>query len=44
MQRFARLELSRSQLLSASELLPVDELSEDFLDDNEFLRQVERRL
>lgn len=45
MQRLKRLDkLSRSQLLSASETLPVDELSAEIQDDNEFLREVERRL
>ena len=46
MQRLKRLDtrLSRSQLLSASEILPVDELSAEIQDDNEFLREVERRL
>ena len=45
MQRLKRLDkLSRSQLLSASDILPVDELSAKIQDDNEFLREVERPL
>ena len=44
MQRLALLELSRSQLLSASEILRVDKLSAEIKDDNEYLREVERRL
>ena len=45
MQRLKRLDkLPRSQLLSASEVLPVDKLSAAIQDDNEFLREVERRL
>ena len=45
MQRLKRPDkLPRSQLLSASEVLPVDKLSAAIQDDNEFLREVERRL
>ena len=45
MQRLTRLDkLPRSQLLSASEILPVDKLSAATQDDNEFLHEVEWRL
>ncbi len=45
MQRLKRLDkLPRSQLLSVSEILPIDKLSAEIQDDNEFLREVERRL
>lgn len=45
MQRLKRLgKLARSQLLSASEIFPVDKLSAAIQDDNEFLREVQRRL
>ena len=45
MQRLKRLDkLPRSQLLSVSEILPIDKLSAATQDDNEFLHEVEWRL